>query len=170
MAQGFLARVNGRLQQIFAIVVSSGAANSGDIAALGADGRFDETVMPLGIGANIVVAEASEAISAGRFVNLFYDTGVLKMRLADNSNARPAWGYVRDSVASAVDGSVYRINTTNANMSALTPGADYWLGVAGGVIDTPLNAETDTGKLDQYLGVASSATELVTVEHSPVYL
>lgn len=170
MAQGFLARVSGRLQQVFATVVSNGAANSGDIVALGTDGRLDETLMPLGIGANIVVAEASEAISAGRFVNLFYDTGVLKMRLADNSNLRPAWGYVRESITADTAGSAYRINTTNANMSALTPGADYWLGVAGGVIDTPLNAETDTGKVDQYLGVAASATELVTVEQAPVYL
>lgn len=169
MAQGFLARVNGRIQQIIATVVSAGAANAGDMVALGTDGHLDESVLPVGVGANVVTATASEAISAGRFVNLYDNGGVLSMRLADNSNGRPAWGYVRASVAISEAGSAYRLNTVNAHLSTLTPGANYWLGTAGNVIDTPLDPDVDTG-VDQYLGLAASATELVTVEHAPVYL
>jgi hypothetical protein len=170
MAQGFLARVAGKTRQIFATVVSLGAASAGDVVGLGADGRLDASVLPAGIGANVVQAVASEAIGAGKFVELFDDAGVLKMRLADNSNGRPAWGYVKGAVALAASGAAYRLNTVNANLSGLTAGADYWLGTAGGVVDTPLDPAVDIGELDQYLGRASSATELVTVEHAPVYL
>lgn len=170
MAQGFLARVSGRIQQIVATVISAGSENAGDIVALGSDGKLDQSVLPAGVGANTVTAVASENISAGRFVNLFIDAGTFKMRLADNSNGRPAWGYVREAFDADEAGSAYRLNTVNAHMTGLTPGSDYWLGTAGGVIATPLNPDTDTGKLCQYLGKASSATELVTVEHAPVYL
>lgn len=73
----------------------------------------------------------------------------------------------RASLASAT---VYRLNTVNTSLSGLTPGAHYWLGTAGGLINVPLDPQTDTGQLCQYLGRAASATELVTVEYAPVYL
>lgn len=170
MAQGFLARVNGRIQQLFAIVTSSGASDAGKIPALDSAGKLDATLLPSGIGANVVTAVAAEAIGAGKYVELFVDSGTLKMRLADNSNGRVAWGYVQSAVASAASGTAYRLNTINANHSGLTPGSEYWLGVTGGVIDEPLDPTTDTGKVCQYLGRAKSATELVTVEHAPVFL
>ena len=170
MAQGFLARVAGKTKQIIATVVSAGAADAGKIVGLGADGRLDTSVLPAGIGANVVQAVASEAIGAGKFVELFDDAGELKMRLADNSNGRVAWGYVKTAVAYAASGAAYRLNTVNASLSGLTAGADDWLGTAGGVIATPLDPAVDIGSLDQYLGRASSATELVTAEHAPVYL
>ncbi|MFI8479630.1 hypothetical protein ACIGCM_03575 [Pseudomonas sp. NPDC078700] len=170
MAQGFLARVAGRTRQIIATVISAGAGSAGDIVALDDAGKLDVSVLPLGIGANVVNAVASEAIGAGKFVELWSDAGTLKMRLADNSNNRPAWGYVKAAVASAASGTAYRLNTVNANLSGLTPGGDYWLGTAGGVIDAALDPETDIGKMDQYLGKALSATEVVTAEFEPVYL
>lgn len=170
MAQSFLARVAGRYVVLAATIISAGVASAGKLVGLGSDGRLDASVLPLGVGANVVTATAAEAIGAGKFVELFYDVGVLKMRLADNSNLRVAWGYVKTAVDADAGGTAYRLNTVNANLSGLVPGADYWLGTAGGIISTPLDAEEDAGTLDQYLGRASSATELVTVEHSPVYL
>lgn len=168
--QGFLARVAGKTKQIIATVTSTGAADAGKIIALDSGGKLDMSLLPGGIGVNVVTALATELIAPGKFVELYDDTGVLKMRLADNSNGRAAWGYVKESVSASASGSVYRLNTVNANMSGLTPGGDYWLGSAGGVISTPLSPETDVGKLDQYLGRALSATELVTVEYEPVTL
>lgn len=172
MAQGFLARVAGKTKQIFAIITSAGAADSGKIPALGADGRLHSSMMPLGIGASTVQATASEAIGAGKFINFFDDSGTFSMRLADNSNGRQAHGYVIESVSSAAAGTVYPLDGTNAELTGLTIGAPYWLGTAGGVIDTPLD-ETDAGnvnKVSQYLGIAKSATELVTEDSSPVIL
>lgn len=169
-AQGFLARVAGRTKQLFGLQVSAGAADAGKIPALNNDGVLDVTLLPAGIGANTVTATASETLAAGDFVNLWSDSGVLKVRKADNSNNRRADGYVKVAVSSAASATVYRLNTINANRSGLTPGAEYWLGTAGGVISSPLDPATNTGKTDQYLGYAKSATELVTVEEAPVYL
>lgn len=169
-AQGFLARVAGRTKQLFGLQVSAGAADAGKIPALNDDGVLDITLLPAGVGANTVTAVASEALTAGDFVNVWNDVGVFKVRRADNSNNRAAHGYVKVSVLSAASATVYRLNTINANRSGLTPGAEYWLGTAGGVISSPLDPVADTGKTDQYLGIAKSATELVTVEYEPVLL
>lgn len=170
MAQGFMARVAGKLEQILGIQTSAGAADAGKIPALNDDGVIDETMLPAGIGSNTLSRVASEAIGAGKYINLWSDSGVQKMRLADNASNRPAHGYVKVAVASAATGTAYRLNTVNSNHSGLTSGAEYWLGAAGGVIATPLDPATDTGKLDQYLGLAGSTTELATVEYEPVYL
>lgn len=172
MAQGFLARVAGRFEQIFATVVSAGAANAGDIVGLGATGRLDMSVMPEGIGANTTQAVASETLGAGKFVNYHNDGGVFSARLADNSNGRQADGFVLEEFTAASVATIYPLDGTNAALSGLTVGSRYWLGTAGGVTATPLD-ETDAGnasKISQYLGVAKSATELVTDDSDPVVL
>ena len=169
-AQGFLARVAGKTKQLFGIQTSAGAGDAGKLIAAGADGKLDSSFMPTGIGANQVVVPTTEALSAGQFVNLYNVTGTLSARLADNSNNRAAWGYVTAAVASGASATVYRLNTVNANLSGLTAGSEYWLGVAGGTIAAALDPVTGVGKLDQYLGVAKSATELVTSEFEAVYL
>lgn len=172
MAQSFIARVGGKLKQIAAIVTSAGATDAGKIIATDASGKLDASFLPAGIGANQVVAPASEALSAGNFVNLHDDSGTLKARKADNSNNRPAHGYVEAAVTISSDATVKRLNTVNASLSGLTPGAEQWLGTAGGLIATPLDATdgANAGKACQYLGIAKSATELVTVEEAPVLL
>ncbi|MDV5861985.1 hypothetical protein QM298_13970 [Pseudomonas mendocina] len=172
MAQGFLARVAGRTRQIFATVVSAGVGNAGNIVALDATGRLDESVLPVGIGADTTQAVASEALGAGKFVNYHDNGGVFSVRLADNSNGRHADGFVLEAVAEAATATVYPLDGTNAELTGLTIGARYWLGTAGGVTAAPLD-ETDAGnanKISQYLGVAKSATELVTDDDGYVVL
>lgn len=172
MTQGFLARVAGKTKQIFATAASTGVADAGKIPALDTAGRLHASMMPLGIGAQTVQPKASEAIGAGKFVNFFDDGGVFSMRLADNSNGRAADGFVTEAVASAAVGSVYPLDGTNASLTGLTVGTHYWLGTAGGVVATPLD-ETDAGnvnKISQHLGVAKSATELVTNDDGYVVL
>lgn len=172
MAQGFLARVAGRTVQIIATVMSAGVADAGKIPALGADGRLDESVMPVGIGADTTQAVASEALGAGKFVNYHDNAGVFSARLADNSNGRHADGFVIEAVAASAVAIVYPLDGTNAGLSGLTSATRYWLGTAGGVTATPLN-ETDVAnanKISQYLGVAKSATELVTDDDGYVVL
>ncbi len=171
-ASKYLARVNGRTQQQSTKQASTGVPDAGKIPSLGDDGRLDMSLMPAGIGADTQILPASEALSAGNFVNIWADTGVAKARLADNSNGRPADGYVLDAVSSAADATVYPLDGTNSELSTLAPGASYWLGTAGGVIETPLQ-ETDVvnaGKVSQMLGKAKSATELMTSDDSYVIL
>lgn len=168
----YLARVAGRIKQIAAIVVSAGAGDAGKIVALDGGGKLDASLLPAGIGANQVVAPSSENLSAGDFINLYSNAGALTARKADNSNGREAWGYVEAAVTSPANATVKRLNTVNGNRTGLTPGSQYWLGTAGGVITTPLDATdvANANKVCQYLGYAKSATELVTVEEAPVYL
>lgn len=170
--QGFLARVAGRTKQLFGLQSSAGAADAGKIIATDATGKLDASFLPAGIGANTVSAPASEAFTAGAFVNLFDNNGALGARLADNSNGRPAHGYVNSAVVSGAAATINRLNTVNANRSGLTAGKEYWLGTAGGVIAAALDPTdvANAGKVDQYLGVAKSATELVTTEFEAVYL
>jgi hypothetical protein len=170
MAQGFLAVVSGKIKQVFAIVTSAGAGDAGKVPALDASGKLDASFMPTGIGANTVVVPTSENLSAGDFVNLYSAAGTLTARKADNSNNREAWGYVTASVTSPANATVQRLNTVNASRTGLTAGAEYWLGVAGGVISTPLDPVADVGKTSQYLGIAKSATELATTEYQAVQL
>lgn len=172
MAQKFLARVSGKTKQIKATATSAGAGDAGKIPALGSDGRLDESMMPPGIGANTQIIPTSESLSAGNFVNIWTDSGAVKVRLADNSNGRPADGYVLDAVASSASATVYPLDGTNSELSGLTPGAEYWLGTAGGVTATPLDETDDgnAGKVSQYLGKAKSATELITTDDGPVIL
>lgn len=171
-AQRFLARVGGKFKQLQALVQSTGTADAGKLVALGDDGRLDESLMPPGIGVEVDIIPASEALVAGDFVNIWTDAGVAKVRKADNANGRVADGFVRTSVTSSADAAVYPLDGVNSNLTGLTPGADYWLGTAGGVTDAPL-VETDVAnanKVSQYLGKALSATELRTGDFPAVVL
>jgi hypothetical protein len=172
MAQGFLARVAGKTKQLLATIVSVGAGDAGKIVGLGADGRLDASVMPVGIGAQTTQAVASEALGAGKFVQYHDNGGVFSARLADNSNGRQADGFVLAASSAAQAATVYPLDATNTAITGLTVGLRYWLGVAGGVTATPL-VETDAGntnKISQHLGVAKSATELVTDDDGSVVL
>jgi hypothetical protein len=170
MAQGFLTRLNGKMKQVFAIITSAGAGDSGKIPALDAAGKLDNSFMPAGIGANTVSAVTSENLTAGDFVNIYDNAAVMTIRKADNSTNREAWGYVTAATTSPASATVYRLGTTNGSRTGLTAGLSYWLGVTGGVIATPLDPVTQTGKMCQFLGIAKSTTELVTAELDPVLL
>ena len=172
MAEKFLVRQDGKTKRKAAITTSAGVADAGKIPALDSAGKLHMSMMPNGIGAETQVLPASENLSAGVFVNIFSDSGVAKVRLADNSNGRPADGYVLESVSAAADATVYPLDGTNSQLSSLTPGVEYWLGTAGGVITTPLDESdpTNDNKISQYLGKAKSATELITTDDGYVVL
>ncbi|MCO6057292.1 hypothetical protein NG726_11485 [Pseudomonas sp. MOB-449] len=171
-AQGFLARVAGRTKQILGIQVSTGAADAGKMAALDDNGRWDISMMPVGVGLSTTNATATEALAAGDFVNLYGNAGAFSVRKADNSNNRPADGFVLATVANAATATVYPLDSANTGRSGLSIGADYWLGTAGAVTNTPLDETSgaNTGKISQYLGKAKSATELLTTDDGYVVL
>lgn len=172
MAQKFLVRQGGKTIQAEAADVSAGVADAGRVPALGSDGRLSPTMMPPGIGAETQLITATENLAAGSFVNIYSDVGDLAVRLADNSNGRAADGYIQTAVLMAQDALVYPLDGVNANLSGLTPGAEYWLGTAGAVTDTPLdeNDVANANKISQYLGKAKSATELITTDDGYVVL
>lgn len=157
MADKYLSLVAGRDTLIEATVVSAGAANAGDIVALDGSGKIDETVLPASVVPDVKVLETSEALSAGNYVNIYNASGVVKCRLADNSNDRPAHGFVKTSYSSGATNVKVYFEGANNNLSSLTIGARYYLGTAGAPAATPV-----TVGIHQFLGIAISATEINT--------
>jgi hypothetical protein len=160
MAQKPIQLVNGKLTQVEATVVSTGAGDAGEVVALDSSGKLDVSVLPTGVGPNVKVILASEAIGAGKYVNIYDNTGTPNVRLADNSNGREAHGFVKDAVASAANATVY-FEGTNDDLSALTPGTRQYLGTAGGVTATPPTFAGGAA-IHQLVGSAISATEIDT--------
>jgi hypothetical protein len=153
----------GDLTPVAPIATSAGASDAGKIAATGSDGRFDITLMPVGVGSDAFTVPAAEALSAGDFVSLIAVSGVVKAHLADWSNGRRAAGFVTSAVTVNGTATVYPLGETNSALSALTPGSHYWLDANGAVRATSGVGDPDNaGYLCQRLGVALSATELLT--------
>jgi hypothetical protein len=172
MADKFLTRIQGRTELIDPVTTSTGASDAGRIPALGVTGQLDESMMPSGISAPTVTGSATESIAAGRFVNLFSNGGSLGVRLADNSNGRVANGFVKSAVVSGASAVVYSMGVLNSNLTGLTPGVTYFLGTAGGVLATPLDSSLvgNNNKVCQEIGIAVSATEMMTSSNSYVIL
>lgn len=152
-----------------ALVESAGAEDAGKITATGSDGKIHPSLMPDGVGNDVVTAAASENLGAGDFVNIWDDSGTPKIRLADADNGRPADGFVKEAFESAATATVY-LNGVNSEVSGLTPGAYYWLSdTAGGVVASD-SIPDGSGDIVQFLGKAKSATELLVRIGEPAYV
>lgn len=162
---------NGSLQEIAATQTSGGAGDAGEIVALNSAGQIDETMLPTGVGPDVKAIIASENLAAGDVVNVWLDSGTLKARKADASQANSGYrahGFVLSSVTA--NGS----NTANVyfeglitGLNSLTLGATYFLSgsAAGGITAT---APTTAGHCVQEVGVAVSATELAFEAQQPI--
>lgn len=165
MADKVLQLVNNLPTEVEATVVSTGAPQACDLVALDANGRLDVSVLPTGIGADVAVIEASEALAAGDYVNIYNNAGTPNVRKADASAANAAeiaHGFVIDNVTSGANATVY-FEGTNDDLTSLVPGTTYALSstVPGGVV--ALGSATSTaGHSLQILGVAISATAINT--------
>ena len=170
--QTFLTRQNGQTKRVIASTQSAGAADAGKIPALDSTGRLDMSMMPAGIGQEVDLIPASEALDAGNFVNIWSDSGAAKVRKADNSNGRPADGFVLAGVAADAVAEVYPLDGVNSSLTGLSPGATYWLGTAGAATATPLDGTdpANANKVCQQIGKALSATELRTDDYGFVIL
>lgn len=156
----YLKNAAGKITEEQPITTSAGAGDAAKIPQTDSSGRLDISLMPVGLGAEVVVAPASENLVAGDFVHLHNNAGALNVRKADaTTNAKPANGFVLANVTSAANATVYLISQTNTARSSLTIGSEYYLSTtAGGVTTT---APSATGNIVQRLGVATSATSIV---------
>ena len=156
-APKFIQRVNGYLTSVAAAVVG-GASSANQLVATNASGVIDASFMPAGVGQDIIVVPASEAIASGGIVNLWNNSSACNARNADSATAacgKKASGFVLAAVAANASASVYR-SGQNTGLTGLTPGGDVWLGASGAVTQT-VPAET-SGTTAQLLGTAVSAT------------
>ena len=192
MADKYIKQVNGTLTEAEAIASSAGAGDDGKIPALNASGiladnvlnaaetgvskvvktkstgLLDASIMPTGIGADTDAIVASEALSAGNFVNVYDNASTPNCRKTDATTAgKEADGFVLASVESAATATVYFAGINN-QVSGLTGGSDYFLDTtAGGANAT---APSATANVQQPVGKALSTTELTFVRGRPITL
>lgn len=152
----FINLENGKLKQNDAVNISTGASDVDKIVKLDSTGRLSETMMPVGIAADVKVLVASEDLTAGQYVNIWNNGGTETVRLADATNGRDAHGFVKAAHLNASNATVY-FEGANDDLAGLTPGARYYLDTAGAATSTPR-----TTGLHQFLGVAISPTEINT--------
>ena len=165
-AKKFLRLVAGIFTEVAGTVTSAGAANDGDLVALDASGRLDNSVMPVGIGADTASITTSEALAAGDFVNVWNSSGA-KARKADATTAgKEAHGFVLAAVSSGASATVY-FEGTNTQVSGQTPGPVFLQTTAGTAGAT---VPSTAGNVVQNLGVAVSATAINFERGTPVTL
>jgi hypothetical protein len=157
MADKYLYNNAGTITEREATASSAGAANAGDVVALDSAGRIDNSMMPVGIGADTATVEASENLAAGDFVNIYNSSGA-KVRKADASTAgKEAHGFVLAAVTSGQNATVY-FEGTNTQVSGQTPGPVYLSASTAGLATS--TAPSGSGNVVQRLGVAVSATAI----------
>jgi hypothetical protein len=162
-AQRFLNVVSGKLKQI----VASATGTADAIPAGDSTGRLDISWMPVGVGAEVVVCASSENLTAGDFVNLYLNGGVITARKADaTTNGKPAHGFVLAGVTSPANATVYFPSNTNTAVSGLTIGSDYYLSTtAGGITTTP---PSSAGNIVQFIGRALLTTAIMFIDSDTV--
>jgi hypothetical protein len=158
MADKFIYNNAGRPAEKEATVTSAGAGDAGEIVALDSSGRIDSSMMPVGIGADTATIAASENLLAGDFVNVWNDTGTVKVRKADaTTNGKMCDGFVLANVTAPANATVY-FEGQNTQLTGLTLGALQFLSTTpGGRTET---APSTAGNLVQQLGRAISATSM----------
>ena len=165
-AKKFLRLVNGVLTEIFGVQASAGAGNAGDLVSLDDSGRIDNSMMPVGIGADTSTITASETLAAGDWVNVWNNSGA-KVRKADATTAgKEAHGFVLAAVTSGNPATVY-FEGTNTQVSGQTPGPVFLQTTAG--VGGP-TVPSASGNVVQQIGVAVSATAVNFERSVPVTL
>lgn len=161
MADKYLRHNNGRAVETEATVTSTGASEAGKIVALDGTGKLDETMLPSGVGAEVKSMVASESLSAGEFINVWDDTGTLKMRKADAATNKPAHGFVLDAVTADASGNMYS-DGINDQLTGLTGGPTMYLSATtpGGATAT---VPSGSGHIVQVLGPRLSDTEIAFI-------
>lgn len=145
---------------------SAGAGDAGKVVQLDGAGRIDATMMPVGIGADTAIIQASENLAAGDFVNVHNSSGA-RVRKADATTAgKEAHGFVLGAVSSGANATVY-FEGTNTGVSGMTPGTVFLHTTAGGATGT---APSGSGNVVQKLGVAVSATAINFERGEPIVL
>ena len=165
-AKKFLRLVNGVLTEIFGVQTSAGAGNAGDLVSLDDSGRIDNSMMPVGIGADTSTISASETLAAGDWVNVWNNSGA-KVRKADATTAgKEAHGFVLAAVTSGNPATVY-FEGTNTQVSGQTPGPVFLQTTAG--VGGP-TVPSASGNVVQQIGVAVSATAVNFERSVPITL
>lgn len=167
MADKYLYNNAGQITEKAAIQASTGATDAGKIPALDANGKIDQTMMPTGMGADVQILPATEALAAGDFVNVWDNAGVASVRKADATVAgKEAHGFVLGAFASGASATVYFEGTNNA-VTGQTAGPVFLSATAGQAVSA---APSGSGNVVQRIGFATSATTINFQSQTPIVL
>lgn len=162
----FLALTAGVITEETAINSSAGAGDASKVIKTDSSGLLPVSMLPTGVGAEVVVATASEALAAGDFVNLWNSTG-LKARKADATVAgKEAVGFVLAAVLNGASATVYLSSQQNSQVSGKTVGARQWLSTTPGLATE--TAPSASGNIVQQLGFATAAANVLFNPQQPI--
>lgn len=163
----YLYNNSGTTTEKAAVQASAGAGDAGKIPALDNTGRLDNSMLPVGIGADTAIIAASEALAAGDYVNVWNSTGA-KVRKADASTTgKEAHGFVLAAVTSGGNATVY-FEGTNTQVTGQTPGTVYLSATtAGAGTATP---PSGSGQIVQRVGFAIGTTAVNFQSQPPIAL
>lgn len=140
------------------VVTSAGAGSAGLIPVLDGAGRVDASILPVGIGADTASIQASEALAAGDYVNVWDSAGAVRVRKADGSSSgKMAHGFVIGAVASGANATVY-FEGTNTAVTGMVGGA-VWLSATTAGLGTATRPAA-AGNVAQCVGFATTATSV----------
>lgn len=163
----YLSNSAGAIAEVQPVTTSAGAADATKLAQLDGAGRFDNSVLPVGIGADTNPVQASEALAAGDFVNVHDVAGAFRCRKADATvSGKQADGFVLAAVASGANATIYS-EGPNTAVTAQTPGQKFLATTAGTATAT---APSGAGNVVQRIGVAMSATVINFEPQPPILL
>jgi hypothetical protein len=146
------------------------------IAARTDTGLMDATFLPPGVAPETITGGVCGAASlaAGRYVNIYNDTGVKKIRYADWTDAtKPSHGFVLNAYTLGDPVVVYKESQKNnlipvGSFVAADAGKPLYLNVNGTATLTRPVSVSDAGKLDQELGIVDDVGGVyVTSVYSP---
>lgn len=163
---------NGNLERRTPITTSAGAGDASKIAQTNGSGKFDVTLLPSEAlsGATIIDVVASEAISEDDLINLWNDSGTLKVRRADATNARKAFGIARATAASPGDTISVEIGDHDFTDTGhgFTIAAQLFLSTTAGQFSaTPPSTD---GQIVQQVGFAIDANTIRVELRQPITL
>lgn len=147
---------SGQASEAQPITTSAGAGDANKIAQTDSAGRFDQSLMPVGVTPDVVVSTASGALSGGDLV--YVTSGGLISRASAAVAGNMAIGFVLVASLTGAAATAF-FSGRNTAVTGLTVGARYYLSdtTPGAITSTPV---TGSGKLHQYVGTAVSATSL----------
>ena len=155
-ANKYLSQSSGIITEVIP-ATAGGGGSANQIPALDGSGLLASTMMPVGIGPDIVSIPSSENLAAGALVNIYSNGGVATARNADNSAAgKEANGFVLAAVTSPATAAVY-LGGPNTAVTGLSPGVVHFLGTVGAAITAP---PSGAGKVAQVVGRCAGAAIL----------
>lgn len=169
MAKYLQLNTDGSLGEVQPVQVSSGGTDANKVPQTDSGGKLDISLMPTGVGADTLTVTASEALSAGDFVNIHYSGGQKVRKAIAVDNTKPAHGFVLAAVSNGGSALVYFRGLNNMIPVGSIVNSDigkpaFLSGItAGGMVIVRPNTPT---QISQILGDIENVGATVTVNFS----